>query len=180
MDPTESALVFDVAAILGIGSPTADPLPEPNPGFITLRIPEGMSLMALRESDAGKKLMNFKTWYSKYPWSRDALPAGVYRLRVPAWEETRYVGEKLGNPGERLATVALVVAAHLCIRLQGATHPLSSHASRCAELMEFGNAGVEFESGGPNPNDPPDLAPFAYGGLSVFESGTNYRYVWMS
>ena len=41
---------FDAAALLGIGTPSADPLPAPVPDEVTLRIPDGLTLQNLRRN----------------------------------------------------------------------------------------------------------------------------------
>jgi hypothetical protein len=83
MSAPQTGYSLDAAAILNIGTPSADPLPAPIPGEIILRIPDGLTLQSLRDSPVGQKLMHNQDWYDKHAWSKQALPAGIYRLRVP-------------------------------------------------------------------------------------------------
>ena len=83
MDPNVNAPVFDAAAILGIGPLSNDPMPDPEPGFVTLRVPDGLSLHALRESAAGKQMMHPQSWYDRYPWSKEALLAVHGEVELP-------------------------------------------------------------------------------------------------
>ena len=132
---------FDAAAILGIGTPYTEPLPAPEPGYTIIRIPEGLSLLALRESAIGKRMMWPWDWYDKYQWSREALPAGTYRLRLPVPDSNRKTGgeqQAMLPPGEQLAPAALVLAALLCTHLQGGPDPLGDDWTRCAEQTASG------------------------------------------
>ena len=53
MDPDVNATVFDAADMLKIGTPPTDPLPDAEPGFVTLRVPDGLTLQAIRDSAVG-------------------------------------------------------------------------------------------------------------------------------
>ena len=137
--------VFDVAQVLGIGTPSTDPLPVPTPGYITLRIPEGLSLHALRDGPVGRRLLHPQDWYDKYPWSEAALLAGVYFLRLPVPGSNRKTAREQAAmlaADEQLAPVALVAAALLCIYLQGGADPLDNCWTRCAEQTAGGDRAV--------------------------------------
>lgn len=141
MGPTANAPVFNAAAILGIGTPSTEPLPDAEPGFVTLRIPDGLTLRALRDSGVGKTLMYSQDWYDECPWAKEAAPTGTYRLRLPVPGSNRKTTREqvaLLPAGETLAPVAFVAAALLCIRLRGVADPLSGGWTRCAELTAGG------------------------------------------
>ena len=131
-----STFSFDAAALLNIGTPSTDPLPVPVPGEVTLRIPNGLTFQALRKSPVGQKLMHDQDWYNEYPWSQEALPAGIYRLRIPVpdsnWK-TASEQDALLPAGETSAPVVLVATALLCIALQEAPDPLPNGWTRCLE-----------------------------------------------
>ena len=133
---------FDAAALLGIGIPSAEPLPAPIAGEVTLRIPDGLTLQALRKSPVGQNLMHDQGWYGKYPWSQAALPAGSYRLRIPVPNSNRKTAaeqDKILSAGETSAPVVLVAAALLCICLQGGPDPLKNGWTRCLERAVDGS-----------------------------------------
>src|SRR5207302_231647 len=82
---------------------------------------------------------------NKYPWSKKALPAGTYRLRVPVPKSNRKTASEQNAmlpAGENAAPVALVVAALLCIQLQGGSDPLNADWTRCAEQTVVGGRVV--------------------------------------
>jgi hypothetical protein len=150
MSATSYAL--DAAAILGIGTPSTEPLPAPIPGEIVLRIPDSLSLQGLRDSPIGKQLMHQQDWYDKYQWSKEALPAGTYRLRVPVPGSNRKTASEQAAmlpAGEELAPVVLVAAALLCIQRQGGPDPLNGDWTRCAEQTAGGcRVGLTWYVGG--------------------------------
>ena len=81
-------------------------------------------------------------WYDKYPWSKDALPAGIYRLRVPVRDsnwKTASEQDAMLPAGETSAPVVLVAAALLCICLQGGPDPLKNGWTRCLERSIVGD-----------------------------------------
>jgi hypothetical protein len=132
---------FDAATLLGIGTGSTDPLPAPVPGEVVLRIPDGLTLQALRDSPVGKRLMHVQDWYDKYAWRQVALPAGSYRLRVPvpgSTNKTFAEQQALLPPSEQVAPVVLVAAALLCIRLQSGPDPLQNSWTRCLEQTAGG------------------------------------------
>ena len=130
------AYALDAAALLGVGSPSPQPLPEPEPGYTILRVREGLSLRALRDGAIGQRLMRDQDWYDKYGWIREAPPAGTYRLRIPFPGSSRKTaGEQQAMlpAGESVAPVSLILAALLCIEVQGGPDPLGGDWTRCAE-----------------------------------------------
>ncbi len=136
---------FDAAAVLGIGTPSADPLPAAAPGEVVLRIPDGLSLQALRDSPVGQALMHQQDWYDRCAWGRIAPPAGVYRLRVPVAGSNRRTAseqEAMLPAGETLAPVVLVAAAMLCIKRAGGPDPLNGDWTRCSEKTAVGDRAV--------------------------------------
>src|SRR5258708_411612 len=57
------SLSFDVATVLGIGTPNPDPI-QPREGYVTLRVPVGISPRSLRQTAVGKELIGQdNTWY---------------------------------------------------------------------------------------------------------------------
>ncbi len=134
--------VLDAAAVLGLGTPSADPLPPPEAGWVVLRIPDNLTLQALRDSPVGKELMWQHGWYDQYPWSSAAPPAGDYALRLPVPSsrgKTLAEQQALLPPGEEVAPVVLVAAALLCIKLQDGRDPLNTDATRCKEQASDGD-----------------------------------------
>jgi hypothetical protein len=140
---SNTTYVFDVAQVLGIGTP---PL-----GYVTLRIPDGLSLQVLRDSEIGKKLMHDQTWYDRCVWSTESPPAGTYRLRLPVpGSNLKTAAEQAAMlpADEKLAPVVLVVAALLCIHLQGGPDPLDNGWTRCADQSAGGcHAGLTWVGG---------------------------------
>ena len=131
-----STFSFDAAALLNIGTPSAEPLPSPIADEVVLHIPDGLTLQALLKSRAGQNLMHPQNWYDEYPWSQAALPAGTYHLRIPVPDSNRKTASEqdaMLPAGETSAPVVLTVAALLCICLQGGPDPLQNGWTRCAE-----------------------------------------------
>lgn len=130
-----SDYAFDAAAILGLG-PSTDPLPQPEPGEFCLYVPAALTLQALRDSPAGKELMDPQHWYDRHPWSSKAPVAGVYRLRIPVPGSQHKVfaeQQAMLAEGEEVAPAVLVAAALLCLKRQGAPDPVGCRWTRCAE-----------------------------------------------
>jgi hypothetical protein len=128
---------FDVSTVLGIGPPCSDPLPAPERvNEIVLRIPDGLTLIGLRDSAIGQKLMHRQDWYEQYEWCRQALPAGIYRLRIPvpgSYGKSFAEQQAVLPVGEQPAPVVLVAAAMLCMEKSGQPDPLRGTWTRCAE-----------------------------------------------
>ncbi len=143
--------VLDAAAVLGLGTPSSAPLPEAEVGWIVLRIPDNLTLQALRDCPVGQELMWQQGWYDKYPWSSAALPAGDYYLRLPvpgSQSKTFAEQQALLPPGEEVAPVVLVAAALLCIRRQGGPDPLDNEWVRCKEQASDGDrVSVDLDQG---------------------------------
>ncbi len=134
--------VFDVASTLGVGTPSADPLPAAEPGIILLRVSAGLSLRALRRSKEVSRWEWIRQTCKTFPWHRKALTAGMYRLRLPVIGSNRKsLTEQLAMlpSGEELAPVTLVAAALACMRLKRIPCPLNEGCwVRCAECWSEG------------------------------------------
>jgi hypothetical protein len=133
---------FDVSTVLGIGPPCSDPLPAPEAEHeIVLRIPDGLTLLSLRDSEIGQLFIHRharEEWYEKYDWCRTALPAGIYRLRIPvpgSYGKSFAEQQAMLPTGEQPAPVVLVAAALLCLQKD----PLQNKFTRCAEPTSLGN-----------------------------------------
>lgn len=137
--------VFDAAAMLGVGTPSTEPLPVPEAGFITLVVSDGLSLQALRDSDIGRRLMLQQDWYDTYDWSVAALPARVYRVRLPVLGSNRRTAseQRVMLPAHaKPASTTIVAAALLCIHLAGGPDPLDDAWVRCADVAFLGRLAV--------------------------------------
>jgi hypothetical protein len=141
--PGGSGHAFDVSTVLGIGPPNPDPLPAPEAEHeIVLRIPDGLTLLSLRDSAIGRALMHQQDWYEKYDWCRQALPAGIYHLRIPvsgSFGKSFAEQQALLPEGEQPAPVVLVAAALLCLQKSGQPDRLQKKWTRCAEPTAVGN-----------------------------------------
>ena len=140
-------LAFDVAGVLGIGAPSPKPV-KGTQGFITLRIPDGISPRSLRQSKVGKERIWEDTWYDIYDWADQSLPAGVYHLRLPIPDSNRKTFEEqkaLLLKGEEIAPLALVELALLCCRKAGQPDPLSGDWVRCRETADGYRVGLDWD-----------------------------------
>lgn len=136
MDHTKTDHVFDLATALGIGTQLDGPPPYAVEGFVTLRVPDGMTLRALGDCPTGRELMWRSRWCESRPRNAEAPPAGVYRLRLPVpWSNGKTVSEQeaIVPKGEVFAPVTLVAAALLCLCLRSGGNPLPGGWLRCAE-----------------------------------------------
>ena len=128
---------FDVGAVLGVGEPDASPLPEAQEGEIVLRVSDGVSLIQLRDSAAGKELIwQDQIWYERYDWPKKGVAPGIYRLRIPVpRSDSMTFPEQLAllPAGEVAAPVTLVAAALFCLKQVGQPDPLQGKLTRCAE-----------------------------------------------
>jgi hypothetical protein len=134
-------LAYDATSILGFGSASDEPLPEPAPGEVVIHY-GGWSLQELRNSDVGKKLMHEQDWYNKYAWSTEKLPPGLYRLRVPVPDsnpKTFAEQQAMLSPGEQVAPVVLVATALLVHYAKTGEDLLKSDWTRCKEQAADGN-----------------------------------------
>ena len=128
--------VFDVAQVLGIGTPSTEPLPAVEAGYIIVRIPDGLSLQSLRDGAIGRKYIHPQYWYDEYGWSKVALPAGTYRLRIPVPGSNRKTATEQAamlGAGTPFAPVALLAAALLCSKLHGGPDTIGRGSIRCNE-----------------------------------------------
>lgn len=127
---------FDVASCLGVGPPIFTPLPFAEPGEVLMWIPDGMSIRVIRESRIGKRFMSQSHWYDMFRWSHDSEPSGLYRIRIPvpgsSMKSYRHQLRYLRHD-QRVAPVALVAAALLCLRVQEQPDALGADWTRCAE-----------------------------------------------
>mgnify|MGYP000855447531 CR=1 FL=1 len=134
--------VFDAALVLGNGIPCTTALPPPAPGHLTLRIPDGLSLQSLRDGAVGRKYIHGQYWYDEYGWSKAALPAGTYLLRIPVPGSNRKTAPEqaaLLGAGTPFAPVALLAAALLCCMLHGGPDTIGRGTVRCYERSALGD-----------------------------------------
>ena len=142
-DPPETIrprVSFDVGRVLRIGTHDASPLPVAEEGEIVLRVAKGLSLVRLRDSTIGQRLLSQQ--YYRHRSARTPVPPGVYHLRIPvpgccgkSFSEQR----ALLSEREAPAPAALVVAALLCMRQCGQPDPLNELYTRCAESAAAGH-----------------------------------------
>lgn len=146
------SFVYDAVSILGLGEASGEPLPEPAPDEVVIRV-GAWSLKNLRtcETVARENLMWDQEWYHEYPWSRKKLTLGVYRVRMPIPESNRknFTEQKeLLLPGEEVGPAALVAAVLLCHLKQAGRDPLNDHSTRCAKALPGGRRLVLTVEGG--------------------------------
>ncbi len=142
MSATHPGYAFDVAALLGIGTPSTDSLPAPIPGEILLRMPAGLTLQNLRNSPVGQEFLWQQDWYDKYAWSSHAPPAGIYHLKIPVPDSNWKIAEaqdKMLSEGETSAPVVLTAIALSCIKRQLGLDPLEGASIRCLEQIVVGS-----------------------------------------
>jgi hypothetical protein len=137
-------LAFDLGSMLGIGPADPSPLPTPEAGECIVRVSEPFSLLDVRNSAAGERY-----WFKKdYRWfnkvnrmcSRQQVPVGVYRVRVPVpgSNNKTFTEQRVHMfSSEVVAPVALVAAVLLCIAQSGAPDPLRGGWVRCTEQPRF-------------------------------------------
>lgn len=121
---------YDAASILGLGEVSSDPLPDPAPGEVVIRV-GAWSLLDLNA------LLPKQPWYREFPCSSTKLIPGVYRVRFPVLDSNnKSFGEqkKLLLPDEEVAPVALAVTVALCQLKQGC-YTLHEDWCRCAEEL---------------------------------------------
>lgn len=137
---------YDAVAILGLGEASSDPLPEPAPGEVVIRV-GAWSLADLRvcETVVRDNLMHDQDWYVKYPLNTAKLTPGVYRVRMPVPDSNcKNFAEqkKLLLSGEEVTPVALAAAVLLCHLKQAGKDLLENDWTRCAEALP-GESRVE-------------------------------------
>jgi hypothetical protein len=130
---------YDAAPILGLGEASREPLPDPSPGEVIVRV-GAWSLQDLRtcETVVRHRLMWCEDWYDVYPFSCEKLTPGAYRVRMPIPDSNhKYFTEqcKLLLSGEEAAPAALVAVTLLCSLKQAGKDPLQSGWTRCAEPL---------------------------------------------
>lgn len=130
---------YDAIAILGLGEASSDPLPDPAPGEVVIRV-GAWSLKDLRTNEmvVRSNLMWDDTWYDKYDWSGTKLIPGVYRVRLPIPDSNSKnfaEQQKLLISGEEVAPVALAATALLCHLKQAGKDLLDDDWTRCAEAL---------------------------------------------
>lgn len=130
---------YDAAPILGLGKASSDPLPDPAPGEVLIRV-GAWSLQDLRtcETVVRHNLMWDQDWYNEYPFPREKLTPGVYRVRLPIPDSNRKTfaeQQKLLLSGEEVAPVALVAATLLCHLKQAGNDLLNDDWTRCSETL---------------------------------------------
>ncbi|MDA1292497.1 MAG: hypothetical protein O3A81_01835 [bacterium] len=144
------SFIYDAVAILGFGEVSTEPLPEPAPGEIIIRVGD-WSLQDLRDCTVGKELMLQQDWYDKYDWSSAKLTAGIYRVRLPVPDSNRksFAEQKaLLLSGEEVAPVALGVSALLVYLKETRNGPLKNNLCRCEEEIPGGShAGFSVRGG---------------------------------
>ena len=128
---------YDAVAILGFGEAGTEPLPEPAPGEVVIRV-GNWSLQDLRDSAVGKELMHQQDWYDKYDCMAAKLTPGVYRVRLPVPDSNRknFSEQKsLLLSGEEVAPVALGAVSLLVHLKETGNDLLENDWCRCAEAL---------------------------------------------
>ena len=128
---------YDAVAILGFGEASTEPLPEPAPGEIIIRVGD-WSLQDLRDSKIGKELMHQQDWYDKYDCASAKLTAGIYRVRLPVPDSNRKnLTEQKGLllSDEEVAPVALGASALLVHLKETGNDLLKNNWCRCEEAL---------------------------------------------
>jgi len=135
---TQPGFSFDAGTLFG--SPSAELLPTASPGEIVINVPEGISPLSLRQSAVGKEYIRQDvTWYDTYPWANEAIPEGVYRLRLPVANSNGKTFEEqkaMFRDGEEAAPLVLVELALLCLKKAGQPDPLHGGCVRCREITD--------------------------------------------
>lgn len=141
---------YDAVAILGFGEASTEPLPEPAPGEVVIRVGD-WSLQDLRDSEVGKTLMHQQDWYDTYDWASVKLTSGVYRVRLPVPDSNRKnFSEQRGLllSGEEVAPAALGAATLLVHLKETGNDLLENDWCRCAEALPVvRHAGLYVDGG---------------------------------
>jgi len=137
-------LRYDAAPILGLGEASSNPLPDPAPGDVVIRV-GAWSLDDLRvcEHVVRQRLIGDEDWEEDlpklFPWFSAKLTPGVYRLRVPVPDSNRKTFSEqcqLLLPGEEVAPttiVATTLIVHLMVAGQSLPNLPCGDVCRCAE-----------------------------------------------
>lgn len=138
-EPTAHGLSYDAVQILGLGDVRSEPLPQPGPGEVVIRVGP-WSLHDLKTCNVVVRhdLLWDQKWYEKLAFFHDKLSPGMYRLRVPlpcseweTWDEQQCHLQET----EMVVPTALVAAALLCHVLETGTSLLRGMLIRCAEAL---------------------------------------------
>lgn len=135
-----SSFIYDAVSILGLGPASAEPLPDPAPGEIVIRVGD-WSLQDLRSNETvvRKNLMHDQDWYHRFAWSREKMKPGIHRVRIPVPDSNRKnaAEQEASFPkGEEFAPVTLVATAMLVHRLQTGESLLGNDWTRCKERAD--------------------------------------------
>jgi len=136
-NPIKSSFTYDAVAILGFGEASTEPLPEPAPGEIIIRVGD-WSLQDLRDSKIGNELMHQQDWYDKYDLASAKLTEGIYRMRLPVPDSNRKnLTEQKGLllSDEEVAPVALGASALLVHLKEIGNDLLKNNWCRCEEAL---------------------------------------------
>jgi len=128
---------YDAVALLGFGEASKEPLPEPAPGEVVIRV-GNWSLQNLRDCAVGKELMHQQDWYDEYDCAAAKLTPGVYRVRLPVPDSNRQNFTKQKDlllPSEEVAPVALGATTLLVHLKETGNDLLDSDWCRCAEAL---------------------------------------------
>ncbi|MBU0767251.1 hypothetical protein KKF55_05770 [Patescibacteria group bacterium] len=134
------SFTYDAIAILGFGEASTEPLPEPAPDEIIIRVGD-WSLQDLRDCEVGKELMHQQDWYDKYDCASAKLTAGIYRVRLPVPDSNRKnltEQKDLLLPGEEVAPVALCASTLLVHLKETRNDLLKNDWCRCEEALPDG------------------------------------------
>jgi len=140
-NPIKSSFTYDAVAILGFGEASTEPLPEPAPGEIIIRVGD-WSLQDLRDSKIGNELMHQQDWYDKYDLASAKLTEGIYRMRLPVPDSNRKnLTEQKGLllSDEEVAPVALGATALLVHLKEIGNDLLKNNWCRCEEALPVDN-----------------------------------------
>lgn len=145
------SLIYDAPSIL-FGEASSEPLPDPAPGEVVIRV-GAWSLKGLRscKTVVGHNLMWDKRWYDEYPWSREQLTPGVYRVRIaiPGSNLKTFAEQQtLLLPGEEIAPVSLAATVLLCHLKETGDNLLKNDWCRSAEVLPDGGRVAHGVSGG--------------------------------
>ena len=157
MTRSSDSAVYDAAPILGLGKASDEPLPDPDPGEVVIRV-GAWSLRDLRtcETVVRDSLVWDSTWYDQYAWSQAKLTPSVYRVRIPvpySSGKTFAQQHALLLPGEQVTPVALAAAVLLCHLKVTGTDLLDYEWIRCAEaLPDEYRVGLNVDEGRVNVN----------------------------
>ena len=146
-NPIKSSFTYDAVAILGFGEASTEPLPEPAPGEIIIRVGD-WSLQDLRDSKIGNELMHQQDWYDKYDL---AMTEGIYRVRLPVPDSNRKnltEQKRLLLSDEEVAPVALGASALLVHLKEIGNDLLKNNWCRCEEALPDGRHVALFVNDG--------------------------------